>query len=119
MLTGRHILVVDDDPGIRNLLNITFSSERATVRTAAHGADALEAIGAHERFDLIVLDLSMPVMDGRACFRALRELPCDTPVLLLSAYGAASAQLELGAEGAMDKPFDPLALVELALQLLS
>jgi DNA-binding response OmpR family regulator len=68
---------------------------------------------AHDRpFDAIILDLQMPVMDGPSMYRELRALPCATPVLLLSAYGAKNAQLELGAEAAMDKPFDPFTLAD-------
>ncbi|MEX2373423.1 MAG: response regulator, partial [Dehalococcoidia bacterium] len=53
----------------------------------------------------------MPNMDGRACYRALREQGIDAPVLVLSAYGAHAARRELGAEAALDKPFDPYELV--------
>jgi CheY-like chemotaxis protein len=112
MLRGLDILVVDDDIGIRSLLGMALASERANVRMAMNGADALEVIRNSEPFDLIVLDLTMPVMDGRTFYRELRAMPCDTPVLLLSAFGAGAARRELGAEGAMSKPFDPFMLVE-------
>jgi CheY-like chemotaxis protein len=59
-----------------------------------------------------VLDLQMPVMDGRSFYTALRQLPSDVPVLLLSAYGSRAAQRELGADDALDKPFDPVILIE-------
>jgi len=90
---------------------MTLASEGWTARTAADGHMALNEV--RERaFDAIVLDLQMPVMDGRSFYRSLRDLPSDIPVLLLSAYGSRSAQQELGANDALDKPFDPYVLVE-------
>src|SRR5262245_48734363 len=90
---GLRILVVDDDPGIRSLLGMTLAAEEWDVHMAGNGEQALEVVRSTHPFDLIVLDLQMPVMDGRTFYRRMRELPCDSPVLLLSAYGAASAQL--------------------------
>ncbi len=52
----------------------------------------------------------MPVMDGRAFYRELRDIGDDTPVVLLSANGAREAQRELGAAGAIEKPFELVAL---------
>jgi CheY-like chemotaxis protein len=111
-LAGTTILVVDDDSGIRSLLGMALATEGSDVHMAENGAVALEVVRASHPFDLIVLDLSMPVMDGPTFFRALRALPCETPVLLLSAHGARAARRELGAEAAMDKPFDPFVLAE-------
>jgi DNA-binding response OmpR family regulator len=105
------ILVVDDDPGVRQLVAVTLASEGWVARTAANGNTALDEVRTRP-FDAIVLDLQMPVMDGRSFYRSLRDLPSDIPVLLLSAYGSRSAQRELGANDALDKPFDPSVLVE-------
>jgi len=105
------ILVVDDDPGVRQLVAMTLASEGWMVRTAADGRMALDEVR-QRAFDAIVLDLQMPVMDGRAFYRALRGLSSDVPVLLLSAYEGRSAQRELGADDALDKPFDPFVLIE-------
>jgi two-component system, OmpR family, response regulator len=105
------ILVVDDDPGVRQLVAMTLASEGWIVRTAADGTAALDE-AQQRHFDAVVLDLQMPVMDGRSFYAALRGLPSDVPVLLLSAYGSRTAQRELGANDALDKPFDPMILVE-------
>lgn len=110
-LTGMTMLVVDDDSGIRSLIGMTLASEGVDVRTAQNGAVALEIVTAGVGFDLIILDLNMPVMDGRTLYRELREMYDETPVLLLSAHGAMRARLELGAHYAMDKPFEPAELV--------
>lgn len=112
------ILVVDDDPGVRQLVAMTLASEGWVVRTAADGVAALDEAQQCE-FDAVVLDLQMPVMDGRAFYNALRGMPSSVPVLLLSAYGSRSAQRELGANDALDKPFDPMVLVQRLKKLTS
>ena len=101
-----NILIVDDDPAITQLITAELTDEGFDVMTATNGQEALARV-AESLPDGIVLDLEMPVMDGRACFRALRARGVTTPVLLLSAHGAVSAQHELGADDAMNKPFDP------------
>ncbi len=68
--------------------------------------------------EVIILDLEMPVMNGRAFYRALRAEGHQVPVLILSAYGAQAARTELGAEAAVDKPFEPEELVERASALI-
>jgi CheY-like chemotaxis protein len=118
-LVGKAILVVDDDSGIRSLLVMTLASEGCDVHMDENGAAALEVVRGSRPFDLIVLDLTMPVMDGPTFFRALRALPCGSPVLLLSAYGAQAARRELGAEAAMDKPFDPFLLADRVAEIVA
>jgi len=78
--------------------------------TATDGLSALDAID-HNEIDAIVLDMQMPKMDGRGFFRELRARGNHTPVLVASAYGARSAQRELGAEASVEKPFDPEVLI--------
>jgi DNA-binding response OmpR family regulator len=110
-ISALQVLVVDDDPGVRQLVAMTLAAEGWVVRTAADGTAALDEAQRRE-FDAVVLDLQMPVMDGRSFYTALRHLPSDVPVLLLSAYGSRRAQRELGANDALDKPFDPMVLVQ-------
>ena len=88
------------------MLRITLLSEGFSVEVAGDGQQALDAL---ERVqpDLIVLDLQMPVMDGRSFYRAFRQRGFTTPVLVLSAYNAEAAQEELGAEAFLGKPCDP------------
>jgi CheY-like chemotaxis protein len=80
------------------------------VATACNGEEALE-IAANVHPDVIVLDLRMPRMDGPEFFRALRARGDFTPILVASSFGARTAQKELGAEGSIEKPFDPEALI--------
>ena len=106
-----YILVVEDDRDIRESLVELLQEEGYDVVAARHGAEALECLRANGTLpSLIVLDLMMPVMDGRT-FR--REQRTDTrlagiPVLVLSADRAVFTQAaELGAAGALSKPIKP------------
>jgi DNA-binding response OmpR family regulator len=110
-VTAVNVLVVDDEPAIRNLVAIALRSEGIDVSTAGNGELALYELERGD-FDAIVLDLEMPIMDGWTFYRALRARNRYTPVLILSAYGSASARAELGADDALTKPFDPSELVE-------
>jgi two-component system response regulator MprA len=113
------VLVVDDDSGIRRLVELLLTGDGYTVDIAIDGLDALERIReSGQEYDLVILDLNMPLMDGRTYFRELRALASQTPVMLLSAFDAETAQRELGAEAAMAKPFDPLVLSDRVRRLL-
>jgi CheY-like chemotaxis protein len=79
------------------------------VLTAANGAEALDLLTRNHPA-ILVLDMQMPVMDGRSLFRALCDWP-DRPAVLVVANEAAQAQRELGAEGALEKPFAPEDLI--------
>jgi DNA-binding response OmpR family regulator len=100
------------------MIRLALLSEGLTVDTAGDGLQGLDATQVAS-YDLIVLDLQMPNMDGREFFREFRARGGTTPVLLLSAYGALDARHELGAEAAISKPFDPTVLVRAVRLLLS
>ena len=110
------VLIVDDDPVVRRMLQLTFESEGFDVITAADGIEALSAVRA-DRPAVMVLDIMMPKLDG---MKVMRELKADDalraiPVILLSAK-ATSLDIELGLRaGAADyvtKPCDPIELVD-------
>jgi two-component system chemotaxis response regulator CheY len=113
------VLIVDDDPGVRQLVAMTLAAEHVDVHMAGDGKAALAEIAeiAHP-VDAIVLDLEMPVMDGWTFVRELRKQQFTTPVVLLSAYATESARKELGAAAAIPKPFDPFVLAEKVKQVL-
>jgi DNA-binding response OmpR family regulator len=100
------VLIVDDDRNLSLFLTTVLSLEGHEVVTSTDGTAALELLQTRD-VDVIVLDLRMPRMDGRTFFRELRAKGNNTPVLIASAYGAHEAQRELGAEGAVEKPFSP------------
>lgn len=105
------ILVVDDDPNIRELVNYFMRQEGLDVLEAADGLDALRIL-ADNKVDLVILDLMMPGMDGWELCRKLRE-QTDLPLLMLTAKGE-TAQIvkgfELGTDDYLVKPFDPMVL---------
>jgi DNA-binding response OmpR family regulator len=110
------VLVLDDDNALLRLLRLTLTSEGFEVITASNGLEGLEKVD-QEPPDVILLDLEMPVMDGRTFFRELRKQGNNTPVLILSAYGAREAQRELHADGSLEKPFDADVLMNELKQL--
>jgi DNA-binding response OmpR family regulator len=114
---GGTILAVDDDPALVRMLSLALRHCGFRVSSACNGADAIGQIAATPP-DLIILDLAMPVMDGRTFYRALRNEGHETPVLVLSAYEARRAQIELGADAYLGKPFHPDDLVDLVRRLL-
>ena len=117
------VLIVDDDPVVRRMLQLSFESEGFDVLTAVDGIEGLEAMRAGKP-NVIVLDIIMPKLDG---MKVMRELMSDdelrgTPVILLSAK-ATSLDIELGLKaGAADyvtKPCDPIDLVDRVRSLLA
>ncbi|SOH94288.1 two-component system, OmpR family, phosphate regulon response regulator OmpR [Monaibacterium marinum] len=112
LTSDAHILIVDDDQRIRDLLRKFLSRQGFLVsgaRDAAHARRLLEGL----EFDLIVLDVMMPGEDGLSLTRSLRE-DITTPILLLTARGDADDRitgLEAGADDYLPKPFEPRELV--------
>jgi DNA-binding response OmpR family regulator len=114
-IPDRPILVVDDDAKIVRLVRTYLERDGYSVVTAADGRAALEAIERH-RPALVVLDLMLPELDGRAVIRAVRgdDETATTPILVLSARGTTLdriAGLEDGADDYLPKPFSPAELV--------
>ena len=106
------VLVVDDDPALARLFAVILHAEGMDVLNASDGYEALTQFQARqEKIDLVLLDLAMPGMDGREAFRQLRSAGFTGPVIICSAFGAVQANRELGAQGAIEKPFDPDALL--------
>ncbi|MGA2925287.1 MAG: response regulator transcription factor [Solirubrobacteraceae bacterium] len=114
--TRERVLVVDDDPPLRRMLERTLSAEGFAVAVAADGPGALIAVerGAP---DVIVLDVGLPALDGLAVCRRLRGKGHATPILMLTARDAVPdrvAGLQAGADDYLVKPF---AVVELIARL--
>ena len=107
-----HILVVDDDDGIRSLVKKYLNENKFLVTTAENAENALEKIKII-KFDLIVLDIMMPGKSGLEFLKENKK-KLDTPVILLTAKGEASERvegLEIGADDYLPKPFEPKELV--------
>ncbi len=116
----KRILVVDDEPNVRLMLAELLRPLADVVETAASGREAVEKVdGSH--FQLVLLDLKMPGMDGLDVLRRVRETRPDVRVLMLTAYGTTQTAVEaikLGAEDFIEKPFDPQQLQDLVRRLL-
>jgi DNA-binding response OmpR family regulator len=110
-MTSGCILVVDDDVRVARLVSSTLKTEGYDVITVFSGTDAVDELD-HTPVDLMVLDLNMPGMDGRTCFREARQHGYRGPVMLLSAEDVRTAGRELGADAAIRKPFDFEDLLE-------
>jgi len=115
------IMIVDDDPEIRTLVAVTLGDSH-TILEAADGVEALY-LARKEAFDLVLLDVMMPKMDGFEACRQLKgdPLTMNTPVILLTARGTRD-DLEMGREAGADdyfvKPFSPIALLDKVTQVL-
>ena len=108
-----HILVVDDDRRLRELLRRYLTESGFRVSTASDAAKARAQIGALQ-FDLIVLDVMMPGENGLELTTSLRQADNPVPILLLTAMGEAEdriAGLETGADDYLPKPFEPRELL--------
>ena len=106
------VLIVDDDPSVRKVLEKVITMGGLEAVTAASGEKALELLG-QRRVDLIILDVMMGGMDGFEVVQELRRQKNDTPIMILSArnedydtlYG-----LDIGADDYITKPFNPVLL---------
>ena len=115
----RTVLLVDDDPHIREVLAFAFDKAGFAVRTAGDGEEALADV-AHHKPDLVVLDINMPRMDGLEVCRRLRASG-DVPVLFLSSRDDEFDRvlgIELGADQYVVKPVSPREVVARANAIL-
>ena len=108
----KHILVVDDDDGIRDLVKQYLKEKKFLVTTAKNAEDAYKKVLVI-KFDLIVLDIMMPGKSGLEFTKENKDI-INTPIILLTAKGEASERiegLETGADDYLPKPFEPKELV--------
>ena len=107
-----HILVVDDDDGIRTLVKKYLNENNYLVNTANSAEDATEKIKI-VKFDLIILDIMMPGKNGLEFIKDNKK-KLDTPIILLTAKGEPKERiegLEIGADDYLPKPFEPKELI--------
>jgi two-component system response regulator MprA len=102
----RPILVVDDDPAILATVSEALDMEGFPVVTASNGAEALDAVDRAQPA-LVLLDMRMPVLDGWAFMRIVRERRLNLAVVVMTAASDARRWgREVGAEGVLAKPFE-------------
>jgi len=113
---GETILLVDDEPDFRELVGRKLSRANYSVIKASNGKEALNLYEQHrEHISLVILDLLMPVMDGKRCLEALRNMDSNVRVLIATGHttlGMAGELEQAGARGFIRKPFDSSLLLE-------
>lgn len=113
--TGR-VLVVDDEDRVRSVICRSIEKAGYTAVPASNGQEALEILGErHREFAVVLLDLTMPGMDGQQVFEAVRAINGQLPVLLMSGFSESEATAKFagqGLAGFIQKPFEVSALVE-------
>ena len=116
------ILVIDDDEAVREATAMLLERERFEVRAVADGKSGIEAVKA-ESFDLAIVDLFMPGLDGLQTTKAIRQLDPSMPVIAVSGFMLGDRRLmempnfgpmatEVGAVSTLYKPFQPGALLQ-------
>lgn len=101
------VLVVDDDPSIRKMLNEVLSLEGIPVETAADGREALDVL-ARSGPRVVLLDIGMPIMTGREVMQALDANPTERSrhrIILMSAWTSLEQNADLEPDGKLAKPF--------------
>ena len=114
------ILVADDEEGIRESLNLILSEEY-DLGFAVNGQETIDKL-AKERFDLVLLDIKMPKMDGLDVMKKLKEQNITVPVLVLTAYQSvelAKEAIKLGALDYLAKPFEREQILNAVQEALS
>ena len=113
---GKCVLLVDDNFVTREAMSQVLGGDGYCVTTAANGADAFRRLSGHQKPDVILLDLNMPVMDGQTFRQQLQqdqELATIPVVLLSSAGDVAEQAASLGAQTYLQKPFDTARLLDI------
>jgi len=111
-MSQRHILVVDDEPKMRRILELMLKEMGHEVVLAANGRDALK-LALETQLDLVMTDLRMPGMDGLALLTTLREQGIAAPIIILTAHGTVESAVAAMKSGAYDyilRPFDVAAV---------
>ena len=109
MAPGRRVLVVDDEPSMRELLSQTLAVAAYEVDTTPDAEAALEMLRQASRpYDLLIADLKMPGMDGLSLIRRVREMGSAVPIIIVTGFstkGSAIDAVNLGVSGYLTKPF--------------
>ena len=107
------ILIADDEQRMRKLVSDFLKNEGYSVFEAENGRKAVDAFNSEQSFDLVILDVMMPEMDGWSVCRTIRE-SSSVPIIMLTARGDEADELfgfDLGADEYISKPFSPMILV--------
>jgi len=115
------ILIVDDQKGVRRLLEELFKKEGWTVRVTTDGREALEQVE-KKRPDVILMDVKMPNMNGLEASQLILEKYGDIPIIMMTAYGeidVVKKALDAGVKKCITKPFDIIVLRDMVNELIA
>jgi DNA-binding response OmpR family regulator len=120
---AKRILLVDDEPGIRDSVAMVLETAGYVVDQAEQGATGMRLLRAHTP-DLVITDILMPQKEGIETIREIRSVLPDTPIIAISGgtdIGADYLKIaqNFGATAVLPKPFDPAAMLELVDRLLA
>lgn len=104
----KKVLIIDDEPGMRDMISRMFAEAGCQTDTAPDGAAGLSA-AKQDEFDLVILDMSLPKMSGLDVLNGIKEDKPDLPVIMVTAYGSTQTAIEamrLGAYDFITKPFE-------------
>ncbi len=115
------ILIVDDQKGVRRLLEELFNKEGWEVRVAADGREAVDLV---EQMvpDIILMDVKMPIMNGLEASQAILQKHGSVPIIMMTAYGeieVVKKALDAGVRKCITKPFDIMVLKDMVSNLLN
>lgn len=114
-MSTRTVLIADDEVNLCKILGAEFKKAGYSVTAVHDGAQAIEQARASE-FQVIILDVRMPILDGLSALREIRKIRKETPVIVMTAYenqDTMASALSLGATACVNKPFDLESLVSL------
>jgi two-component system chemotaxis response regulator CheY len=115
-----HILAVDDSQTMRDVVKETLESAGYQVTVAENGLDGLEKFK-QGKYDLIIADINMPVMDGITMIKEIRKINTEVPIITLTTESEESKKQEgrnAGADGWIVKPFRPAQFLDIIKQIL-
>jgi DNA-binding NtrC family response regulator len=107
------LLLVDDDPNMQRMVALFLNKKNYKLEIAGNGRKALDLLD-NNKFDLIISDMQMPLMDGSTLLRKMREKKIKTPVILISAYTSLNMPNEIDTTdfvAILFKPFDSSNLI--------
>ena len=116
-MSGERVLIIDDDLKLSEQVSDYLSQQGLEPSRAADGNEALSMLAAHS-FDLVLLDVIMPGMDGFAVCRKIRE-DSQTPIIMLTAIGDEAAKIQMLQTGADDYVVKPFSLPELCARIVA
>jgi len=117
---GARMLIVDDQKGVRRLLEELFRSEGWDVRMAVDGREAIDKVD-EQIPDLVLMDVKMPNMNGLEASQVIMNKHPDIPIIMMTAYGeieVVNQALEAGVRKCISKPFDILDLRNIVNELM-